>query len=138
MADLVVDASVAGAWFIEDEASELADAALDIAASRGALVSGLWPYEMANLLAIAERRGRATADQVSTALEFLSALPVKVALPNGLGGLGALTVLAREHRLTAYDASYLELAMRTSADLATHDAALRQAAKRVGVPLFSA
>ncbi len=49
--------------------------------------------------------------------------------------MGPVLALARAHGLSAYDAAYLELAMREGLPLATEDAALRAAARRVGVPL---
>lgn len=137
MPGLVVDASVAGGWFIGDEVSELADAALDFVVESGALVPGLWPYEIANMLVVAERRQRATTDEVSEALRFLGGLRLSVDSAHVPDVLPTLALLAREHRLTAYDASYLELAIRTRSVLATHDTALRRAAARAAVPLFT-
>ena len=137
MPELVVDASIAGGWFIRDETSEYADATLRMVTDHGAHVPSLWLCEVANLLAVAERRERATADVVTAALRYLAALDVVVDVPRGLAGSPALTYLAREHGLTAYDAAYLELAMRTRSMLATRDGDLRRAAQRAGVPLFS-
>ena len=136
MPGLVVDASVAGCWFIGDEASAYADAALAVVADTGARVPGLWPYEIANMLAVAERRARATAADVSRALSLLAALPLAIDAPRSVGSLPSLMRVARDHGLTAYDASYLELAGRTGSMLATRDRALRGAATQAGVLLF--
>jgi predicted nucleic acid-binding protein len=135
---LVVDASVSGGWFIGDEASPLTDAALSAVVRSGATVPVLWSYEMANLLVLAERRGRISRQDVVRVHEALAALPISFDEPSAARGLPSLTRLARDHGLTAYDAAYLELAQRRGSELATRDSALREAARRAGVPVFEA
>jgi predicted nucleic acid-binding protein len=100
-------------------------------------VPSLWLVEVTNVLAMAERHGRLDAARVDGFLEGLLALPVD--LDHGEPGvLGpALVRIARAQRLTAYDAAYLELAMRLGLPLATQDASLQTAAERVGVSLFA-
>lgn len=136
MSGLVVDASVAGGWFIGDESSSYTDAALAVVADSGAHAPGIWPYEIANMLAVAERRERATPQDVSEALRLLSALPVAIDSPHAMSALPRLLRLARDYGLTAYDAAYLDLALRTGSALATRDAELRRAAEQAGVSLF--
>jgi len=51
---------------------------------------------------------------------------------------GAVLDLMRTQRLPAYDATYLELAVRRALPLASNDRALRKAALAVGVPLLKA
>jgi len=134
----IVDASVAAAWCFEDEASAFTEAALDEVVRNGASVPALWIFEMANVLAMAERRGRVDAERVARFLDALLALPVRVDHREAAALAPALVRVSRAQRLTAYDASYLELAMRTGLSLATRDAALRTAAEHVGVTLFDA
>lgn len=138
MSGIVVDASVSGGWCFGDEATPYTDAALEVVAGSGAVVPTLWLYEIANMLTIAERRGRVTREDVVRVHESMAALPIEVDQPRGVSSLPALTHLARDHGLTAYDAAYLELALRTRSTLATRDAALRTAAARAGVTLFEA
>lgn len=133
---IVVDASVAAAWCFEDEASPYADAALDEVVRSGARVPALWPFEMGNVLALAERRGRLDAERVERFLEALLVLPLSLDRRETDTLVPSLVRVARAHRLTAYDASYLELAMRAGLPLATGDATLRAAARRAGVSLF--
>jgi len=134
---IVVDASVAAAWCFDDEVSPFTEAALDEVVRNGARVPALWLVEMTNVLAMAERRGRLDAERVDGFLEGLLALPVD--LDHGEPGVlwPALVRIARAQRLTAYEAAYLELAMRLGLPLATQDASLRTAAERVGVTLFA-
>jgi predicted nucleic acid-binding protein len=137
-ASLVVDASVTAAWCFEDEASPFAEAALDRVVQVGAHVPALWAFEMSNVLAMAERRGRVQADRAHQLLDGLLALPIIRDDRDPALSAPDLMRLARAHDLTAYDAAYLELAMRLGQILATRDTALQRAATRAGVSLFSA
>ena len=96
---------------------------------------GVWPLEVANGLLIAERRGRLNAAGIAHAHTLLSTLPISVEEPTLDVSLGPVLELARQERLTTYDASYLLLAMREGIPLATLDDGLRTAAGRVGVPI---
>jgi predicted nucleic acid-binding protein len=116
--------------------SDYADAVLARLEDDTAVVPSLWPLEVANGLVSAERRRRLTAAGLARAVELSLALPIDVqAVPVDLA-LVAVLELARRHGLTAYDAAYLDLAMRQGLPLATEDAALRGAAGRVGVSLL--
>jgi predicted nucleic acid-binding protein len=115
----VLDASATFPWLFEDEASPEADALLDLVSERGAVVPPLWFLECANGLAMAERRGRIDSAGVAKAIGLLRRLPLAVddaALSRAFDGVPDL---ARVHRLTAYDAHYLDLALRRGFPLAT-------------------
>lgn len=131
----VLDASLALAWYFEDEVSEYADLVLERLREDSALVPSLWPLEIANGLIAAERRSRLSPAGVARAAELVLELPISVQeVPPG-PALGAVIDIARSQVLSAYDAAYLELAMREGVPLATRDDNLRAAADRVGVPL---
>ena len=134
---LVLDPSVVAGWFIGDESSSFTRAALSAVAASGALVPSLWPYEVTNMFLLAERRGRISTEDVALALESLAALPIDVRPTSATRDPAALARIAGEYRLSAYDASYLEVALRSRSSLATLDLALRRAAERAGVGLFS-
>jgi predicted nucleic acid-binding protein len=135
---LVLDPSVVAGWFIGDESTSLTNAALSVVAASGALVPSLWPYEVTDMFLMAERRGRISSKDVSSALEALAALPIDLRPTSSTRDPAALARVAREFRLSAYDAAYLDLAVRTRSSLATLDGPLREAAVRAGVPIFSA
>jgi predicted nucleic acid-binding protein len=128
---IVVDASVTMAWCFEDEATAESDELLERVATDGCLVPTLWRAEVANVLLVAERRGRLTAAQRDRFLSLLGRLPiaVEVADPDS----AALVWLGERHGLSAYDAWYLWLAIRTGAVLATADQRLAAAATAAGV-----
>jgi predicted nucleic acid-binding protein len=134
---LVVDASAVLAWCFEDEAGPEADALIERVAADGASVPGLWPVEIANGLVMGERRGRIKRAESVAFAAMLEDLPIVVDPQTGARALHETMSLAREHELTAYDAAYLELAMRLSLPLATGDHKLRTAAARAGVGLLS-
>jgi len=136
MSALVVDASVALAWCFEDEASPATDAMLDQVKDEGAIVPSLWHLELGNVLLSAERRGRTIQGGVVARLALMAQLPITIDAETAGRAWREILALARAERLTAYDAAYLELAVRRGLPLATKDEALLGAARRVGVPVL--
>lgn len=137
MALCVLDASATLPWLFEDEASPAADALLERVALAGAVVPPLWFLECANALATATRRSRIDAARLARNVGLLQRLPVEVDVSDPADALGTTLDLARAHRLTAYDASYLDLALRRGLPLATNDEPLRAAAGAAGVALLT-
>ena len=132
MSGLVVDASVVLAWLFDDEEEPRADRVLERLEEDGALVPHLWHLETRNTLLIAEQRGRLSATGVKERLDAFMGLPIRT---DEEPGFQSAFDLARAHGLSFYDALYLELAKRESAELATLDGALGRAAVAEGVPL---
>jgi predicted nucleic acid-binding protein len=133
----VLDASIAVGWCFADEATPVADALLDrLAEDEEAVAPSLWPIEVANALAIAERRGRLDVAGLRRSLILLQQLEIAIDTEAADRAFGDLLDLARSERLTVYDAAYLELALRLGVPLASKDAHLRQAATKLGVPLL--
>lgn len=136
MSVFVVDASVTMAWCFEDESSPETDAVLDRLGTDAAVVPAVWPLEVANVLLVAERRGRLSEAQSSRFAGLLAQLPIDV--DDHPADIDALAALGRRHELSSYDASYLALAQRVGAGLATLDRRLGGAATRAGVELLIA
>lgn len=129
----VLDSSVTAAWCFADEKRDTADAALDQLTHDEAAVPALWWFEIRNILAVNERRGRNDPSESAEFLANLGRLPVRVDnKPDG----EVVLALARKHILTACDAVYLELARRLGVPLATLDKELADAARTDGVPLI--
>ena len=133
MSRVVLDASAVMGWCFEDEADPEGDALLRRVAASGAVVPGLLALEVANVLVGAERRGRITPAESARFLGLLEALPIEVDAHTALRAPRETLLLARAHRLSSYDAAYLELALRLGLPLATRDAALCAAAAAAGV-----
>ncbi len=122
------------AWLLPDENAALADLALDRLASETACVPGpLW-HELRNLLLSAERRRRIDEHHADASLARLRQLPIRCP---GETEDHHILALARRHRLTAYDASYLALAIREGCPLASLDRRLNEAAATEGVAPFA-
>ena len=129
----VVDASVSAAWLLPDEATPYTAAALLATATTDIWVPALWQLEMANLLQSAQRRKRITAAKRVELATAAAGLRLQVC--HEPVALTTLDALAAEYALSAYDACYLELALRRRLPLATLDQALLAAMTRCGVQL---
>jgi predicted nucleic acid-binding protein len=130
----VLDASVTMAWCFEDEATPDTDAVLDRLGTDTAAVPAIWSLEVANVLLVAERRGRVSEAQSSRFAGLLAQLPIDI--DDHPADIAALAALGLRHELSSYDASYLALAQRLGAGLATLDRPLAGAAARAGVDLL--
>lgn len=136
--DFVADASVAVAWVHPAQATPETTAMLDAVADGATLeVPALWPMEVANALLVLARRGKLNDDERQIGLGWLQGLPVRIDTDAAALAFSRLSELADEHALSIYDAAYLELAQRRRLALGCKDGALRKAAKRAGVRLWS-
>jgi predicted nucleic acid-binding protein len=136
---IVLDASVALAWLYERQKSEERDCAERVLlefAKTEIWVPSLWFTETANALLLGERRNVVTQAQVAHYLNKLSALPVNVDEASLKDHHNRILACARQYKLTAYDAVYLDLALRTDAVLATFDNALAKAMHAAGGEVF--
>jgi predicted nucleic acid-binding protein len=132
----VLDASVAAAWCFHDEQDARADAAFALMQNEAsALVPSLWWYEVRNAGLLGVRRERITENQMTTFFSRLARMLIDIA---ELQEDTTVFALARRHRLSFYDAAYLELAQRQDIALATLDQALARAAVAENVALIGA
>jgi predicted nucleic acid-binding protein len=135
---IVIDASVALAWCFPDEASDYADSVLLALENETAIVPVIWGVEIANALLVGERRKRIRQPEVRRFVELLKDLNVvEDGQPFG-DTLYNVFPLAREHNLSAYDATYLDVAIRHGVSLATFDVTLHKACIRAGIKIFVA
>jgi len=133
---IVIDASVALAWCFPDEASDYADGVLVALEGRTAMVPTIWPVEIANALLVGERRKRIRQPEVRRFVELLKGLSILEDGQPFADTVSNILPLAREHDLSAYDAAYLDVAIRHGAPLATLDKALQKAGRAAGVKIF--
>lgn len=136
MVAFVVDGSVALAATLPDERSVRSASLLDRAAIEGVIAPVVWPLEVANGLLQAQRRGRITEEFRVKRLRDFARLPVLIDPETQRLGWTVISRLASDHGLTVYDASYLELALRSRLPLATFDKALAAAARRERVAVL--
>jgi predicted nucleic acid-binding protein len=131
----VLDASIAACWAFDDEDHPGAALALERLRGDEACVPTLWWFEVRNVLVVNERRGRLAEADTAAFLRWIARLGVTV---DHSPVEDRVLALARQHRLSVYDASYLELAQREALPLATLDAELARAARAEGVPVLDA
>ena len=124
------------AWCFEDEATEFTDSVLEELAQESAKVPSIWFLEVANVLAISERRGRTNQAKITQFLRLLGSLPITVDAKTAEKAFTDVLTLARTHKLTSYDAAYLELALREGLALATLDEELKRVANKLGVTIL--
>ena len=135
---LVLDSSVTLAWVYAAETTGAISDVLARVIESGAWVPALWRLEIANVLEMGVRKGRTDAAFRDAALADLALLPITVDPETDRHAWGATAKLAARHRLTLYDAAYLELARRRSLPLATLDTELRVAAAAEDIILIGA
>lgn len=133
---IVIDSSITLAWIYGDETTEPVRQVLDTVNNNGAWTPSLWRLEVANVLEMGVRRGRHDTAFRDASLNDLGLLPVNTDAETDRRAWGNTLRLAERHRLTLYDAAYLELAMRRGLPLATLDMELRAAASAEGAVLL--
>ena len=127
----VLDCSIVTAWSLEDKQNPFAERAMQITTQRGALVPGIWCYELRNALVVKERRGRLSARDTRATLADLEDMSIARDLDHNDH---SVLDLSRRHGLSVYQAAYLEVAVRRVLPLASLDHRLREAAKAHGIP----
>ena len=135
MSRFVLDNTVTMAWCFNDEATPFTETLMNRLSSLtdSAIVPALWLYEVVNVTGLAVRKGRITEDKARAFLDSLADLPIEVEGATRARLFTSVLALVGQHKLTAYDASYLELAIRHDLPIAALDNALTKAAREAGV-----
>ena len=129
MPSFVADASVTLPWCFHDETTPFTDGLLSrLIAGEGIAVPAHWTAEVLNGVIKGKQRGRVDDSTIKQFFESLRSFEISIDEGSGLALFEKTRDLAERHRLTAYDAAYLELAIRSGLPLATLDDALRRAA----------
>ena len=133
---LVVDASLTLAWYFDDESSPQADAVLDRVLTTGAIVPAVWRFEVASVFQVAIRRKRIDTAYRDRALRRLAQMKITVDAEGEAQAWTTVLHISDTQKLTAYDAAYLELALRKSLPLGTLDRDLASGARAIGIPVL--
>jgi predicted nucleic acid-binding protein len=136
MPAFVLDSSVALAWVLKGERTPRTEELRQETGERGAIVTSLWPIEVANVLQTYERKAILTRAERSQALAVYARLPIKTDDQTAARAWSTAYDLALAHKLTVCDAGYLELALRVGLPLATLDKELHRAATALGVKVL--
>jgi predicted nucleic acid-binding protein len=132
----ILDCSITMTWCFGDETTPASLAVLDRLERDAALVPAHWFLEVTNVLAMAEKRKRISAAKSTEFLTLLGTLDIAVDEEIAARAFTYLLPLCRKHRLTAYDAAYLELAARQQLPLASLDDDLRASAQELGITVL--
>jgi len=132
----VIDKSVIMSWCFEDEGNGYAEAVLESLETGEAFVPAIWPLDVGNVLLVAERKKRLSHASAVRFLGLLGGLPISVEQEPPDRMLKEILSLAREHELSTYNASYLDLAMRLDLPISTLDTSLLKAAGKCEVPIY--
>jgi predicted nucleic acid-binding protein len=133
---IVIDASVALAWCFPDKASNYADSVLLAVENEAIFVPAIWAVEITNALLVGERRKRIRQPEERRFLELLKGLNIVEDARPVADTVNNILPLARDSHLSAYDAAYLDAAVRHEIPLATLDSDLQRAANMAGVETF--
>jgi predicted nucleic acid-binding protein len=139
MAEFVLDASVAFSWCFPGDPTEdtpYSRRILSRLTTDDAIVPAIWAFEIANIIFVAcNKRKRITQRQIDEYLQRLKSLPIRVEQHDLWANIG-LESQARKWNLPAYDAAYLDLALRKNLPLATADDDLKRMAQAEGIEVF--
>jgi predicted nucleic acid-binding protein len=134
--NFVVDNSVVMTWCFNDKANKYSDAILDSLNTSTAFVPSIWPLEVGNILLVAERRKRLREADSIRFIALIAELPIVIEQEQPERMMKDILALARKHKISTYDASYLDLAMRKGIPIASLDKDLRKAARRSRVAIL--
>lgn len=124
----VLDASALAGWLMPDETGPDLAALFD--GDAPVVAPPLLKPEFVSIVIVSERRGRIADHEADRVLSAFGRLGIVL---DGAADVTAVAALARTHRLSAYDATYLELALRRGLAICTLDRALATAARTAGV-----
>lgn len=131
----VLDNSVVTGWYLPEQATAYSELIATRLESDKALVPILWQLELANVLKTACIRGKLDLETARQILDALGKLPIEIDT-SPAPGQRQLFELAMRHKLSSYDAAYLELAMRHGLPIATQNLQLKEAAIAAGVDVL--
>jgi len=137
--DFVLDNSVSMRWLLETPKSsdqKYAEKVLKSLSDVDSIVPNLWHLEVSNVLLGAEKRTDIDVGDSEGFIIQLENLPIYVDPLTANQVFSRIINIARNYKLTTYDASYLELAMREGVPLATLDKDLRKAAKKAKIDIY--
>lgn len=132
---LVVDSSFLIALLFEEEHTSFAVTCLRNAGAQRLIAPSLLRWEVANVLRNKAVRGLISPGDAAGRLEGLEGLSIEY--PDVEATPAALVDLALRSGLTAYDAAYVELALRTQAELATLDSPMAMVGQTAGLVVHS-
>ena len=120
MNKFILDCSVYMSWCLNEKTVKTSSKILKSIIKNEIIVPGLWAYEVINILTISVRRNKLTVAETYSLINDIQLLPIEFDKPT-TENLSNIFNIANEHNLSAYDAAYIELALRTNTQIASFD-----------------
>ena len=137
MNKFIIDCSSTISLFLPDEINnDYTNKLYDSFKNNACVVPSLWCYELSNVLLSSKKRNRINDNQINEIVNLIYDLPVEIENINFCYIQNNIFNIANDNNLSAYDASYLELAIRFNCSLATLDKKLIDVAKKLNVSLI--
>ena len=132
----ILDCSVYMSWCLREETSGVSSRILNSLTKNTIVVPSLWLYEVANTLAVSVRRKKLTTAEAQMLVNDIPLLSISFDAPM-VENVSRVFQVANEYKLSAYDAAYVELALRLNIPIASLDKDIIRVSKKTGIPLFS-
>jgi len=136
MIKLVIDGNLVLGWLFEDRASDYADRVLDAVVSQGGVIPAFVVTHLTDIMVDAERRNKVSQAKAGEMIDLLFSLPIEIEPLKDELAVIQVQGLARQHQLSAYEATYLYQSGRENRVLASEDQALITACRHAGVSVF--
>ncbi len=136
MSQFVLDCSVFMSWCLNEKTIKESSKILKSITRHTIVVPSLWCYEVTNVLTMAVRKNKLTVAQTHNLMNDIHLLPIEFDKPT-VENISNIFSIADQHKLSAYDASYIELALRKNIKLASFDKEVVKTAEKLGIHMFN-
>ena len=136
MREFVVDNSVFMSWLMKEENYSKASEIVNLVRENRICVPSIWCYEIANSLYVSEKRKRLNISEINEFIEIIAVFPITVESNSFLKVTTDILRMSRQYGLTAYDASYVELAFRKSIPIASFDRDIIKVSRKMGLDII--
>ncbi|MCK5579966.1 MAG: type II toxin-antitoxin system VapC family toxin [Candidatus Omnitrophica bacterium] len=123
-------------WCLNEETVETSSKILKSIIKNEIVVPCLWVYEVTNTLTTSVRRNKLSVAETHHLINDIQLLPIEFDKPT-IEDMFSIFNIANEHKLSAYDAAYIELALRTNTPIASFDKDVIKVAKKLGIKIFN-
>ena len=136
MNNFILDCSVYMSWCFNEETIKASSKILNSITKKGIIVPSLWVYEVTNTLTVSVRRKKLTVADAHDLINNIQLLPIEFDKPT-IENMSNIFNIANEHKLSAYDAAYIELALRTNTQIASFDKEVIKVSGKLGIKIFN-
>ncbi len=138
MSTWVVDCSFAVALFLKEDFSKISVKFFSqLKESDKLIVPSLWWVELTNVINISIKRKLLSHQNLYEVISTFEVYEIDTFETHGSSYVEKLFLLTQKYQLTAYDATYLALALKEDCGIATHDKALKTASIEAGIKAYN-